>query len=1164
MRRIDRPGLIAALSVVLGAAVLVALPPRARADEPPARAQRAIGYTVWNDEYLFFAARVDDVSLIGINETAMSEAWRDDSVDLYLNLTGEPSDNIHPQCARVAVSVASGFTCLVGTPAGTWRAARDWLMGLKLSVEREGTLNRSVDTDTGYTIEIGIPWKFLGGPPQPGRRIGFNFVVHVRGENETSVSWASRAQSPDDFDRPRLWGTLVINPSPKPAVAENDILVCPRTYNPPLVDGTLRADEWLAASVVQLEKPAPELVLQPAAGKPGGRLLATYRYDYQPQSSRGGEAAPALADQPPDGIGPGFSTDRVAWHKAMLRQARQAAVDTILPVYRGDPTARRHWSRLGLLRLVQALKETKDGRMSYPLVAMYLDAGCLSQAGAADLTTAAGRQAAWGMIAEFFGIVPEEFRAQFDIGSGDRSNLLVLGPPTKVENWDPAVVDFCRSMYLRTFGARLIVLGDEAWRAKAPNLDGYCSLEPGVALSYGKEGPRPIMRLTPGCLGPGPMLPRQGGQMYEQNWMRALAVLPEFVVVDSLNDFAGGSEIAASRQWGVRFLDITRQSAQVLAGRREYQVAVRRETLPPVLEPGATYQIELLVENQGFQDLVEGQRVEISYTLQNRKRPDLRRTGVATSKLFVLAGQRAPIVVEVSTRQLEGPLPPGDYDLTFEVTKSSIPILRSKWFAKQLFEISVPVRVGRALANRATVLSTDLPSALGAGGRKRVRVRLRNDGSRTWHTKDTALSYHWIRVPGFGASAPAATQIVEWEGVRAPVPKDVRPGEMITMYAWVEARKADGTPLPAWTPEDDWLYQLQWDVVEGEDRWFSRLGAEAYPEMVAVASSDLGATVVDADLPASLTAGEAYPVKVLVRNDGSSAWDPEHVRLSYHWYYWDGAEAAWQGPVTQLPAPVGAGESAMLTAQVTAPDFPGSYRLAWDLMLDDRFASEILDASARGLFTQSVSVSGGMYQPLDLSEQLNVFASTHDGYRSRGAFDAAGFSFPAEFIPPDSAAATVETYPGAYFEDARGWGSLARVPLRYPPMDQRGGAAIACTGQQIPLPKLPLRAVYIAAAATTAIDAPFAIAYPDGTSETAVLRVPSWTAPLPDVPVAVRAPFRRGTQEDVSKPACIYLLRVGDVARREAPTALVLPTAPDIKVFAITVERSSAGTSGGS
>jgi hypothetical protein len=1141
-----------------------------------ARPQRALVYAQWDEDFLYLASRVEDTNLAGVNNTAMSEPWRDDSVEFYLDMSGPAGDAVNPACARFSISVASGFAGLVGTEAGTWRAQPEWLMGLKLAVEREGTLNKPEDRDAGYVVEIGIPWRFLGGTPQPGRRIGFNFVVSIRGEGDACVGWASRAKSPDSFDRPAAWGSLVISGNLKPSVAENDMLVCPRTLSGPTVDGKLEASEWLGASVAQLDLPKAPALPRPAVGRrQDTRLIATYRYDYQALPA-GGDARPlpVFADQPTDGLGPWFSVASVKWHKAMLRQAREGAIDTIAPIYRCDAAARHDWARLGLLALAEALKQAKEERFSYPLVAMYLDASSLPEAGAADLTTAAGKQALWAAVDEFYSIVPDEFRAQFDLGAGKRSSLLILGPPAGLTACDGATIDSLRAEYRRAYGLGLVVLGDDGWRALAPNLDGYCSFDPAVAFSYGKDGPRTVVRLCPGYLAGNVILPRHGGHTYEQNWSRAASLSPDFIIIDSFNDFARGSEIAASREHGVRYLDLTRAAAAALADRRPYRVALRRETLPPVLQPGVKYQIELLFDNYSFEDIAEKRNCEMTYTIQSRSRADVKRTAAATNKLVLLAGQRGPLVADISTTRMEGPLPSGDYSLDLRISESPVPILRTKWLSNELFSISLPVKLERAPADRATVLGSTMPAVMAAGARRRVRLRLRNDGSRTWPASRVALSYHWLRVPAPTAAA-IAPEVVEWEGVRTALPRSVAPGEMITMYAWIEAKKADGEPLAGWTPDQDWLYQLRWDLVEGKDRWLSRAGDAVHAETVAVLAADPSGAVLDADTPKTMQAGKSYPVKVVVRNSGAAAWDRDRVRVTYRWHYWDGAEAAAstgaaaRATEASLSASVLPGESAMVAAQVTAPDAAGPYRLSWHLVADGHLASERLGPDSRSMLVQSVGVTGGPYQPLDLTKLVNVLAATHDGYRARGAFDAAGFSLPAEFIPPDVTATQAAVqgapalYPGAYYSaraNPPSGASPARVPLRYPPNDQRGAAAVACAGQQIALPTEPLRAIYIAAASSEALDAAFAVTYADGANDSKVLRVPSWVAPPPEATVALQTPLVRGTQDDLARPAGIYLLCISDLADAKPATALVLPSAPQIKIFAITIEKQGVAS----
>lgn len=75
---------------------------------------------------------------------------------------------------------------------------------------------------------------------------------------------------------------------------------------------------------------------------------------------------------------------------------------------------------------------------------------------------------------------------------------------------------------------------------------------------------------------------------------------------------------------------------------------------------------------------------------------------------------------------------------------------------------------------------------------------------------------------------------------------------------------------------------------------------------------------------------------VTVRNNGLFTWRSEGIRpvvLSYHWLdAGSGDVVRWNGLRTALPAPVPPGASADLQAEVEAPQRPGNYVLAWDMV----------------------------------------------------------------------------------------------------------------------------------------------------------------------------------------------------------------------------------------
>ena len=92
-------------------------------------------------------------------------------------------------------------------------------------------------------------------------------------------------------------------------------------------------------------------------------------------------------------------------------------------------------------------------------------------------------------------------------------------------------------------------------------------------------------------------------------------------------------------------------------------------------------------------------------------------------------------------------------------------------------------------------------------------------------------------------------------------------------------------------------------------------------------------------LPA-LRAGEAAPARLALRNDGSAAWRSRGaagVQLSYHWLDDRGNPIVWDGPRTAFARPVAPGEQVELDLELRAPQPPGRYRLAFDLVEESRF-----------------------------------------------------------------------------------------------------------------------------------------------------------------------------------------------------------------------------------
>jgi len=1107
---------------------------------PEAASERRVQvHAFWNGEYLCLAARVPDAFITGTSTQPMSTPEQDDAIEFdFLLPTG--------QAHRLIISAAEGMTMLTRDPQGRWRSDNAWVRGprtLKYAVSVNGTLNHPQDRDVDFAVECALPWEFLGGvPKQSIQEIGFNVVNWMQGDNEGVVSWSPYVTSNADVGDVARWGRMLITRSSPLATAKGLIFPCP--FNPiePLVDGNLDAMEWMTASSLSFAKPEPQLQPVPAtlAGKSTLQaLMAVYRYDWEP-ARFWKDHAPATIDQPQEGAGPWYRGARVDWHQGQLTEVKRAGIDVILVHYQGDPESRRTWSRTGLDRLTQALKEIRAAERSYPLVGLYLDTAALK---GVDLKSEAGKQLVYTMIRDFFQHVPAIFRAQLGARpeAGVRGGVpVLLGEPAGLADWDEGFMSYVEERL-----GPITWLGSSAWQEKGvKRLYARVKLT-GAGLTQDTSGEVTAFTISPGYCPPpgtpGDVRSRHDGRAYRTDWQRVTAAAPALVVIDSWNDFARGTEIAPSRQWGHQYVDATRTERARLGYDQPRKLRLLQHSLPEVLLPGATYQADLLIENDGTADVITGNLTTVDHRITHRGDNKLVYEWINAQGLQVRAGEIKRTPVTITTKDQQGkPLPPGDYLFTLVATKSRVPLLRSKLVAREEAALSVPFTVGPLPDYKGTVIVSSLPALMDMHGTESVVVRLRNDGAKTWKAADTKLTYHltpeeegaWhLPTPGF---VP---------GEEAALPRDVPPGEAVSVMVRVKPQFAGAMDLKyAEHAPPLWPCRVAWAI--------SHAGATETvgEEAAAVIAVDRGVVFESALPPSPITAGAKAEVPVAIRNGSTEAWPAAHVTLSANWYTWDGRTLLNTGPLveaagpTPFPSDVAPGQTVTLAATVTAPSLPGCYWLV----------CQVNDASHGrwpDLSVTPVTVTGGKFRALDLSEVANCVAVTTDGYRTRGDFDGAGTSFPAECLPPDQSGARNGFYADGY------WASpvAPAAPFVYPSVDTGMGTAVACDGQTFALGG-NARRVHLLAASVTGTQELAATLKTASGSGVVTVRVPGWREAIEGLPVAGYAPYVRTLNgDDASAPAYLYHLALPPVGG--SVTALQLPKSPGIRILAITVEE---------
>lgn len=1213
-------------------------------DAQAAGITRATCFTAFDSAYFYLAVVVEKPEIVAKQRDFFADPLGDDAIAVFLQAEDGPVGTQRTaRSVHMVVSAAGGAQLYRGANAQPLKGFGDFLTGpdgipmpFKLGVTRQAPSNRPGEGETGYTVELAIPWVELGGPPATGARMRFNVICYSAAPGSPPLlSLSSLVKTAADVQNPSLWGEIVFVDAPVKTVASApQAKVCPRVFTArPLIDGQISSNEWhsitafgfgeagagggsapIAPSVAEARIP-PKVTLHPArppiiaprmvprtwealpqrSAQPLPRLIfARYRFDYQADPRKAAPLSPVrsengtslLATHPMYGYGPWMTYDRVDWHREQLEEMRRSGVDVVLPVYRADVASKQRYAQRGLITLAGALRWMQAARRDYPLVGLYLDTHSLSnsQGRPLDLREPAAQAQLYTAIKEFFQLIPPAFRAAIPLdpkNGGGQAHVVVLSSAAAFADLDASFVDYCRKRHFAEFGADLLILGNADFHPKA-NLDGYVDTREGRGMRQVSGG-----WIRSVCLGPGvaeenkaaettagsmPIIPRKGGTAYREAWKQALSSGADWVFLDSWNDFTRGIELAPSQEYGVQFADLTRVFTRAFAGTSAMRAAFLGNSLPRAALARTRFTTSVRLINAGTSPW-SADMVSLAYRWQPVGAA-LASAAVSSQNVPATAGSAIPLPGPVIPGQsvtvpftLPIPDKPGEYTLVVDVAQ-----INKKGEITALFgsagsaPLHAPVHVVAAEENTlppyaASLVSTDLPTTLEAGGTYTARVTLRNDGAKTWAKGESAriIARMWCYTSPINSTGEKENfEPVDMADASAPLPNDVPPGQEVTVSVPITFRHADGIPLRAWSQADNWLYMLRWEFSPDAS---GKEGAVTEPEAIALVEMDLGPQFSMDYTPEQMPGERRIPVKIGIRNLGPQTWRKEATRIGYHWYYLDGLEAVWEDQTTPLPQDVPpGGEVSDILALISAPPYDGIYWLVWDLQVGDTWASTLPSVRPYETLVHRVEVVHGRLKFVQLDKAYNLDGISDALDRSDGDFDGRGRTLPAEIVPPFVLA---ETVPSTLWMPIKGTGldSSRKISFRWGPKGAGEKNVLMCAGQKVPLaePRKAeiCRAVHLLAAATKeSVTGGFTLVFADGTQQFTSFPVSGWdSGPQLGEEVAFVIPYTHNRSSDQPQgPVALYRYTI-PVGERKPLAAIILPNAPDIKIIAITLEK---------
>ena len=190
-------------------------------DVRPAPRYRTRAKMLWDDEYLYIGAELQEPHVWGTLTKRDTVIFYDNDFEVFI----DPNGDSHEYYEFEMNALNTVWDLFLPKPYKDSGSAVDsWdIEGLKTGVRIRGTLNNPSDIDTGWTVEIAMPWAALGryahvpSPPRDGDQWRINFsrvewlrdIVHgtyqkVAGKREDNWVWSP--QWVVDMHRPEWWG----------------------------------------------------------------------------------------------------------------------------------------------------------------------------------------------------------------------------------------------------------------------------------------------------------------------------------------------------------------------------------------------------------------------------------------------------------------------------------------------------------------------------------------------------------------------------------------------------------------------------------------------------------------------------------------------------------------------------------------------------------------------------------------------------------------------------------------------------------------------------------------------------------------------------------------------------------------------------------------------
>lgn len=178
---------------------------------------------MWDDEYFYIACDMEEPHLWATYDQHDMIVFHENDFEVFIDPDG---DNHHYFEIEIN-ALGTVFDLRLDKPyRDGGPAVHEWdAVGMKKAVGLRGTLNAPETTDSGWSVELAIPWSCLGAQPKPGDvwRVNFSRVEwtlevaegkYRKVDGLAEDNWVWSPQGAIDMHRPEMWGYVLFTDDP--------------------------------------------------------------------------------------------------------------------------------------------------------------------------------------------------------------------------------------------------------------------------------------------------------------------------------------------------------------------------------------------------------------------------------------------------------------------------------------------------------------------------------------------------------------------------------------------------------------------------------------------------------------------------------------------------------------------------------------------------------------------------------------------------------------------------------------------------------------------------------------------------------------------------------------------------------------------------------------